>query len=136
TLPLALIGVVIFMFYTNTAFGISSLMGVIMLIGLVVNNAILMLDYTNQLRREQGMSPKDALIEACPTKLRPVIMSTLALILGMLPMALGIGSAGSEMRTPLGIVSIGGLIASAFLTLLVIPSFYFITSRDKKKAAE
>lgn len=136
TLPLALIGVVIFMFYTNTAFGITSLMGVIMLIGLVVNNAILMLDYTNQLRREQDMSPKDALIEACPTKLRPVIMSTLALILGMLPMALGIGSAGSEMRTPLGIVSIGGLIASAFLTLLVIPSFYFITSRDKKKAAE
>lgn len=133
TLPLALIGVVIFMFITKTAFSITSLMGVIMLIGLVVNNAILMLDYTNQLRREKGMHPRDALIEACPTKLRPVIMSTLALILGMLPMALGIGSAGSEMRAPLGIVSIGGLVASAFLTLVVIPSFYFITTRDKKK---
>jgi HAE1 family hydrophobic/amphiphilic exporter-1 len=108
-------------------------MGVIMLIGLVVNNAILMLDYTNQLRREKGMPPREALIEACPTKLRPVIMSTLALILGMLPMALGIGAAGSEMRAPLGIVSIGGLVASAFLTLVVIPSFYFITTKDKKK---
>ncbi len=133
TIPLALIGVIIALYYTNTSLGITSLMGIIMLIGIVVNNAILMLDFTNQLRREEGMSPKDALIMACPVKLKPVLMSTLALILGMLPMAMGIGDAGAEMRTPLGIVSIGGLVASTVLTLFVIPAFYYITSRSKKR---
>lgn len=132
TLPLALIGVVIAMYYTNTSFGLTALMGVIMLIGIVVNNAILMLDYTNQLRRIKGQHPREALIEACPTKLRPVIMSTLALILGMLPMALGMGESGFEIRQPLGVVSIGGLIASTILTLYVIPAFYYLTARVKK----
>ena len=136
TIPLALMGVVILMFYTNTSFSITALMGVVMLIGIVVNNAILMLDYANQLVREQYKSPKEALLQACPTKLRPIIMSTLALILGMLPMALGIGDAGSEMRTPLGIVSIGGLLASTVLTLFVIPAFYFVTTKAKKHETE
>lgn len=135
TVPLALIGIVVFMYYTDTAFGITSLMAVVMLIGIVVNNAILMLDFTNQLMREQNYSAKDALIEACPTKLRPVIMSSLALILGMLPMALGIGDTGVEMRTPMGIVSIAGLIVSALLTLWVIPAFYFVTSKSKLKVS-
>jgi HAE1 family hydrophobic/amphiphilic exporter-1 len=106
-------------------------MAIIMLIGIVVNNAILILDYTNQLRREQGMLPKDALLEACPTKLKPQIMATVAIILGMLPLALGIGAAGKEMRIPMGIVAIGGLIASTILTLFVIPAFYYLTSRSK-----
>ncbi|HPN36954.1 MAG TPA: efflux RND transporter permease subunit [Melioribacteraceae bacterium] len=131
TVPLAMIGVFIIMFLTNTAFGITALMGVIMLIGIVVNNAILMLDYTNQLLREKGMHAREALIEACPTKLKPILMSTLAIILGMLPMALGIGDAGAEMRTPLGVVSIGGLVASTVLTLYVLPAFYFVFHRDK-----
>jgi HAE1 family hydrophobic/amphiphilic exporter-1 len=131
TIPLALIGVFIFLYYTNVSFGITSLMGIIMLIGIVVNNAILMLDYTNQLVREEGMSVKNALIEACPTKLKPILMSTLALILGMLPMAIGIGDAGKEMRIPLGVVSIGGLLVSALLTLFVIPAFFYITSKNK-----
>jgi HAE1 family hydrophobic/amphiphilic exporter-1 len=102
-----------------------------MLIGIVVNNAILMLDYTNQLVRDEGMGIKDALVKACPTKLKPILMSTIAIILGMLPMALGIGDAGKEMRIPLGVVSIGGLIVSTFLTLFVIPSFYYVTSKKK-----
>ncbi|HOJ18586.1 MAG: efflux RND transporter permease subunit [Ignavibacteriales bacterium] len=133
TLPLALIGVVIIMYFADTAFSLTALMGVIMLIGIVVNNAILMLDYTNQLRRGGGMHPKDALIEACPTKLRPIIMATLALILGMLPMALGMGESGIEIRQPLGVVSIGGLVASTILTLYVIPAFYYVTARVKKE---
>ena len=95
-----------------------------------------MLDYTNQLIRDEGMGTKEALIRACPTKLKPIIMSTLAIILGMLPMALGIGDAGKEMRIPLGIVSIGGLMASTFLTLFVLPSVYYfnynLISRFKK----
>lgn len=132
TLPLALIGVLASLYYTNISFAITSLMAIIMLIGIVVNNAILMLDYTNQLVRDKKMNVKDAIIEACPTKLKPIIMSTLALILGMLPMALGIGTAGKEMRIPMGVVSIGGLVVSTILTLFVIPAFYYMTIKTKK----
>ena len=107
-----------------------SMMAIVMLIGIVVNAAILLLDYTNTLRK-QGKDTKTALTQACPTKLKPIIMSTLAIILGMMPLALGIGSAGAEMRQPLGIVSIGGLIVSAVLTLIVIPTLYNLFSRDR-----
>lgn len=131
TVLLGLIGVILALFITNTPFSITSLMAIIMLIGIVVNNAILILDYTNQLRREQGMLPKDALIEACPTKLKPQIMSSIAIILGMLPLALGIGDAGKEIRMPLGVVAIGGLIVSTILTLFVIPALYYLTSKAK-----
>jgi HAE1 family hydrophobic/amphiphilic exporter-1 len=133
TIPLAMIGVFASLFHTNISFGITSLMALIMLIGIVVNNAILMLDYTNQLVRDEGRPVKEALIQACPTKLKPILMSTIAIILGMLPMALGIGDAGKEMRMPLGVVSIGGLIVSTVLTLFVIPAFYYITSRKKSE---
>ncbi|NCQ18433.1 MAG: efflux RND transporter permease subunit [Ignavibacteria bacterium] len=136
TLPLAMIGVFASLYHTNVSFGITSLMAIVMLVGIVVNNAVLMLDYANQLVRESNMSIKDALIEACPTKLRPIIMSSLALILGMLPMALGIGDAGKEMRTPMGIVSIGGLIVSTVLTLVVIPAIFYGFSKRKKIIAE
>jgi HAE1 family hydrophobic/amphiphilic exporter-1 len=74
----------------------------------------------------------EALLEACPTKLKPIIMATIAIILGMLPMALGIGAAGKEFRQPMGIISIGGLIVSAVLTLVVIPAIYNLTTRRKK----
>ena len=94
-----------------------------------------MLDYANQLVRENGMGLREALIEACPTKLRPVIMSTLALILGMLPMAMGIGDAGKEMRTPMGVVSVGGLLVSTILTLWVIPAITYAFTRRKKLEA-
>jgi len=131
TVMLAIIGVILSLYFTNISFGITSLMAIIMLIGIVVNNAILMLDYTNQLRREEGKTPHDALVIACPTKLKPIIMSTVAIILGMLPLALGIGDAGKEMRMPLGVVAIGGLAVSTVLTLFVIPAFYYVTSRNK-----
>ena len=133
TLPLALIGVILALYMTNTSLGITALMAIIMLIGIVVNNAILILDHTNQLVHDQGYKIHDALLEASPIKLKPIIMSTLALILGMLPMALGIGDAGKEMRLPLAVVSIGGLVTSALLTLWVIPAFYYLFGRDKKK---
>ena len=136
TVPLALIGVVLFLYYGDVSLGITSLMGIIMLIGIVVNNAILILDYANQLRRDEGMKHKEAMLEACPVKLKPILMSTTALILGMLPMAMGIGDAGKEMRIPLGVVSIGGLLVSTLLTLFVIPSFYYFFSRKKKMPKE
>jgi HAE1 family hydrophobic/amphiphilic exporter-1 len=131
TVVLAMIGVVLSLYITNIAFSITSLMAIIMLIGIVVNNAILMLDYTNQLRRVEGRSPKDSLLEACPTKLKPIIMSSTAIILGMLPLALGIGEAGKEMRIPLGVVAIGGLTVSTILTLFVIPAMYYLTAKQK-----
>jgi HAE1 family hydrophobic/amphiphilic exporter-1 len=133
TVPLAIIGVLASLYYTGISFAITSLMAIIMLIGIVVNNAILMLDYTNQLVREKGIGVRDALIEACPTKLKPIIMSTLAIILGMLPLAIGVGSSGVEMRQPLGVVSVGGLVVSTALTLFVIPAFYYLFEDRKKK---
>jgi HAE1 family hydrophobic/amphiphilic exporter-1 len=133
TIPLALIGVFFSLFLAGITMNIMSMMAIIMLIGIVVNAAILLLDYTNILRK-QGMDTRTALTEACPTKLKPIIMSTLAIILGMMPMALGIGSSGAEMRQPLGIVSIGGLIVSAILTLIVIPTLYNLFARDRGKS--
>ncbi len=129
TVVLAMIGVVFSLFITNTSFSVTSLMAIIMLIGIVVNNAILMLDYTNELVRGKSYTARDALLEACTTKLKPILMSTTAIILGMLPLALGIGDAGKEMRIPLGVVAIGGLAVSSVLTLYVIPAIYFITSK-------
>ena len=130
TVPMALIGVFIALFITGISINIFSMMAMIMLVGIVVNNAILILDYSNQ-RQKEGMNLHDAIIEACREKLKPIIMSTLAIVIGMLPMALGVGSSGKEFRMSMGIVSIGGLIVSTFLTLVLIPVMNYITSKDK-----
>jgi hydrophobic/amphiphilic exporter-1 (mainly G- bacteria), HAE1 family len=136
TVLLAMIGVILSLYITDTTFSITSLMAIVMLIGIVVNNAILMLDFTNQLRRQEGRLPKEALLTACPIKLKPILMSTTAIILGMLPLALGIGDAGMEWRVPLGVVAIGGLLVSTVLTLFVIPAFYYLTAREKSVVIE
>ncbi len=135
TVPLSLIGVVTAFLITGKNMNFISMMAIVMLIGLVVNNAILILDYANQLKKK-GMTMKEALIEACPTKLKPILMSNIAAILGMLPMALGIGSAGAEMRQPMGIVSIGGLATATLLTLFVIPTVETLMTKNKKKSEE
>lgn len=131
TVPMALMGVFVAMDLTGSTMNIISMMAIIMLVGIVVNNAILIFDYTNILRKE-GKGVKEALIEACPTKLKPIIMATVAIILGMVPMALGMGASGREFRQPMGIISIGGLVASTLLTLLVMPAIYHLTTRQKK----
>ncbi|MBW6515012.1 MAG: efflux RND transporter permease subunit [Candidatus Cloacimonetes bacterium] len=131
TLPLALIGVFLALFVTGQTMNIVSMMAIIMLVGIVVNNAILLLDYTNQLVR-RGDEVRTALLIACPTKLKPIVMATFAIILGMLPMALGIGTAAREFRQAMGIVSIGGVIVSALLTLFIIPSVYYLFIRTKQ----
>ncbi len=135
TVPLGLIGVIWSVLITGISMNIIAMLSVVMLIGIVVNNAILQLDYTNTLVREKGMAIDKALLEACSTKLKPILMSNIAIVLGMLPMALGIGSAGSEMRQPMGITSIGGLIVSAGLSLFFIPVVYNSFSRHKKSPA-
>ena len=133
TIPLALIGVIVALFICNITMNIISMMAMIMLVGIVVNNAILMLDYANQLRREEHKTVRESLLIACPIKLKPILMSNLALMLGMLPMALGIGDAGAEFRQSMGIVSIGGLVSSTLLTLFLIPAMYFVTTKLQKK---
>jgi HAE1 family hydrophobic/amphiphilic exporter-1 len=130
TVPLALIGVFSALLITGKTMNTVSMMAIVMLLGIVVNNAILLLDYANILRK-RGKNVHDALLEAGPTKLKPIIMATIAIILGMLPMALGIGAAGREFRQPMGIVSIGGLVVSTFLALLVIPALYNLTTKSK-----
>ncbi len=138
TVPLSLIGVVILFLIGGFTMNMVSMMAIIMLVGMVVNNAILILEYTNQLRAA-GKDVRTALLEACPTKLQPILMANIATILGMLPMAMGIGSSGAEMRQPMGLVSIGGLIAATFLTLFAIPAIENAlesgkeTKREKKK---
>ncbi|HDP94962.1 MAG TPA: efflux RND transporter permease subunit [Candidatus Aminicenantes bacterium] len=133
TIPLSLIGVFYFLALTGSTMNIVSMLAIVMLIGIVVNNAILLLDYTNQLVREKGEKVRDALLTACPARLKAILMSTIAIILGMLPMAAGIGASGRELRQPMGIVSIGGVLVSAVFTLVLIPVLYDMLSGKIKQ---
>jgi HAE1 family hydrophobic/amphiphilic exporter-1 len=129
TIPLALVGAVLALFLTGTTVNIVVFIGLIMLAGIVVNNAIVLVDLINQLR-EEGMEKTAAIIEAGRSRLRPILMTTLTTALGLLPMALGFGE-GSEVRAPMAVTVIGGLIVSTFLTLLVIPVVYSLVDRKK-----
>ncbi|MEW6359478.1 MAG: efflux RND transporter permease subunit [Planctomycetota bacterium] len=124
TLPLALIGVFLSLYITGKTISIFSLMGVVMLVGIVVNNAIVIIDFTTTLRG-QGVGRSEALLQACTIRLRPMSMTTITTVLGMLPLAMAMGW-GGEMRAPMAIVSIGGLLVSSLLTLLVIPVVYTV----------
>ncbi|MDX1515436.1 MAG: efflux RND transporter permease subunit [Woeseiaceae bacterium] len=134
TIPLALVGAVLALFVTGTTINIVALIGVIMLAGIVVNNAIVLVDLINQLRA-QGMERADAIMEAGAARLRPILMTSLTTALGLLPMALGFGE-GAEVRTPMAITVIGGLLVSTLLTLVVIPVVYSLLDRKRWPAAE
>lgn len=123
-LPLAIIGAFGALLITHTGADMTAVIGLILLMGLAVKNSILLVDFTNRLRA-QGMSRQEALLTAAPVRLRPVLMTTLALILGMLPVALGLGAGGS-FRAPMAIAVIGGLVTSTILTLLIVPVAYSI----------
>ena len=122
SLPLSLIGVVIALIVTGSTINLMSFIGVIMLMGLVAKNAILLLDATRKQEKE-GVDREEALMHAGRVRLRPILMTTFALIAGMIPVALGLGE-GGEFYRPLAIAIIGGTITSTILTLLVVPSFY------------
>ena len=123
SIPLAGIGIVGALLLTGTPFSLQAFMGVIVLGGLVVNNAILLVDYTNILRRRDGVPLREAVARAGRTRLRPILMTTTTTLLGMLPMALGLGE-GSELQAPLARVIIGGLLSSTLVTLIVVPVVY------------
>ncbi|HEY4320427.1 MAG TPA: efflux RND transporter permease subunit [Gemmatimonadales bacterium] len=125
SLPLSLIGVVIALIITHDTLNIMSLIGVILLMGIVAKNAILLIDFAKWAREKDGKPLRQALIEAGRIRLRPILMTTFALIAGMIPVALGRGE-GADFRAPLGRAVIGGVITSTILTLLVIPTFYEI----------
>src|SRR6185295_7234422 len=125
SLPLSLIGVVAALLVTRDTLNIMSLIGVMMLMGIVAKNAILLIDFAKWAREGRGVTRRDALIEAGRTRLRPILMTTFALIAGMIPVALGYGE-GADFRAPLGRAVIGGVIASTVLTLVVIPTVYEI----------
>jgi hydrophobic/amphiphilic exporter-1 (mainly G- bacteria), HAE1 family len=133
SLPLSLIGVVLALIITGDTLNIMSLIGVILLCGIVAKNAILLIDFAKW-GRERGMSRREAIIEAGRIRLRPILMTTFALIAGMVPIALGRGE-GADWRAPLGRAVIGGTLTSTLLTLLVIPTVYEILDEWKEGLA-
>jgi HAE1 family hydrophobic/amphiphilic exporter-1 len=139
SIPLAAIGVVLTLVLTNTTFSMQAYIGVIMLAGIVVSNAILLVDYTNTLRRRDHVPLRDAVELAGRTRLRPILMTTLTTILGLVPMSLGIGE-GAELQAPLARVVIGGLTASTLITLVFVPTVYTLFEEGlaglRRRAAE
>ena len=135
SVPLALIGVVPTMLLTGTTINMQSLMGIIMLIGIVVNNAIVLVDYFNILRREEGHSLVEAVKKSGARRLRPILMTTMTTVLGLAPLAIGLGT-GAEIQAALARVVLGGLVASTLVTLLFIPVLYIGTHQfmDRLKA--
>jgi HAE1 family hydrophobic/amphiphilic exporter-1 len=135
SVPLAIVGVVPMLLATGTTLNMQSFMGLIMLIGIVVNNAILLLAYLNMMRRDEGMDLVPAVIKAGKLRMRPILMTTLTTVLGLMPLALGIG-VGAEMQASLGRVVIGGLLASTLITLVLIPVVYVAAYTLRSKISE
>ena len=122
SVPLAYSGAIFGLVISKQSLGVTALIGVIMLAGIVVNNAIVLVDYINTLKKE-GMDTNSAIIKAGPTRLKPILMTTLTTVLGLIPLALGIGE-GGETQAPMAVVVIGGLTCSTFLTLIIVPVIY------------
>jgi len=132
SLPLSLIGVVLALIITRDTLNLMSLIGVILLMGIVAKNAILLIDFAKWAHKDKGLERREALIEAGRIRLRPILMTTLALIAGMIPVALGVGE-GADFRAPLGRAVIGGVITSTVLTLIVIPTVYEILDEWRER---
>ena len=127
TIPLALIGAVLALYLTNSVINVIALIGMIMLAGIVVKNGIVLIDLVNRLR-EEGVAKREALVQGARSRLRPIAMTTLCTLFGFLPLALAFGE-GAEVRSPMAITVIGGLLVSTLLTLVVIPVVYDLLDR-------
>jgi HAE1 family hydrophobic/amphiphilic exporter-1 len=140
SIPLASVGVALTLLLTRTNLSIQALLGIIMLAGIAVSNAILLVDYTNVLRRRDGLTVFEAVTKAGRTRLRPILMTTACTVLALLPMAFGFGE-GGEVQAPMARVVIGGLLTSTAITLLFVPTLYAIAEerserRDAARAAK
>jgi HAE1 family hydrophobic/amphiphilic exporter-1 len=133
SIPLAGIGVSAFLLITGTTFNVQGFLGLIVLVGIVVNNAIVLIDYTNRLRREQHLPLREAVLTSGKRRLRPILMTTTTTVLALVPMALGVGE-GSEIQAPLARVVIGGLTTSTLITLVFIPVIYMILESRAERA--
>ncbi|WP_277586389.1 efflux RND transporter permease subunit [Psychrobacillus antarcticus] len=131
TVPLIIIGIFIGLFTTNLPISISAIIGILILVGIVVNNGIVLVDYINQ-RKASGMSSYEAIITSVRDRVRPILMTALTTILGLVPLALGIGE-GTEINQPMAITVIGGLISSTFLTLYVVPVIYSLFDKETRR---
>ena len=125
SVPVASIGVVLALLVTGTSFSMQAYIGIIMLAGIVVSNAILLVDYINTLRRRDGMPLREAVEIGGRTRLRPILMTSIATMLGLVPMAIGLGE-GGELQAPLARVVIGGLLTSTLVTLVLVPAVYTV----------
>lgn len=130
SVPLMIIGVALGLFATNTPISVTAIIGVLVLVGIVVNNGIVLVDYINQ-QKEKGLSSFDAIMVSVRDRVRPILMTALTTILGLLPLALGLGE-GTEMNQPMGIAVIGGLISSTFLTLYIVPVIYSLFDKETR----
>ena len=135
TLPSAGVGALLALLFAGSDLGVIGIIGIILLIGIVKKNAIMMIDFALVAEREQGMSPRDAIYHACLLRFRPILMTTMAALLGALPLMLGRGT-GSELRHPLGITIVGGLILSQLLTLFTTPVIYLYFDRLERRIRE
>jgi multidrug efflux pump subunit AcrB len=133
--PVGLVGVVTLLFVTHTAINVQSLLGVIFMVGIVVSNTVLLTDFAQNLRRQEGLSPTEAIVKAASVRVRPVVMTALAAFFALIPMALGLAR-GSEANTPLGRAVIGGLLAGMVTTLFVVPALFSLVVRDRPSAEE
>ena len=131
TIPLAIIGVIIYLWLVGIPLSVVVFLGMIMLAGIVVNNAIVLVDYINHLRK-RGLSKEEAIVQAGKVRLRPILMTASTTVLGLLPMALGFGE-GAEIRTPMAITVIVGLITSTVLTMVVIPTVYHLMVKERSR---
>jgi multidrug efflux pump len=129
------VGAILALLLFHVDLSVIALIGIILLIGIVKKNAIMMIDFALEAEREQGMSPMEAIYQACLLRFRPIMMTTMAALLGGLPLALGTGT-GSELRRPLGITIVGGLIVSQVLTLFTTPVVYLFFDRLARKSRQ
>lgn len=134
SVPFALVGLSVSLLVTHTTFNMYSFLGAIVLVGLVVNNAIVLVDYANLLRKTRPRHVVDAIVEAGRRRLRPILMTTLTTLLGLVPLALGLGE-GSEMQAPMARAIVGGLVSSTLVTLVLIPAVYVLVEQRRERGA-